>query len=126
MLAILITVIFNDSDSQTASSSKGKVIPLSSNTQLSSNQIRTSSTIAKIEQVQRGLINNKAISLPPIPMDARVAPLKVESNNSLGDTAKTLAAQVLSNTKVSLPVAVTPRETTPSIKTTIGQSSSVS
>ena len=125
MLAILITVIFNDSDSQTASNSKGKVIPLSSNTQLSSNQIRTSSTIAKIEQVQRGLINNKSISLPPIPMDARVAPLKVESNNSLGETAKTLAAQVLSNTKVSLPVAVTPRVTTPSIKTTSGQSSSV-
>lgn len=120
MLAILITVIFNDSDSKTASNSKGKVIPLSSNTQLSSNQTRTSSTIAKIEQVQRGLINNNAISLPPIPMDAREVPLKVESNDSLGATAKSLATKVLSNTKVSRPAT-----TIPSIKTTIGQSSSV-
>lgn len=125
MLAILITVIFNDSDSKTVSNSKGKVIPLSSNTQLSSNQIRTSSTIAKIEQVQRGLINSKAISLPPIPMDARVAPTKTDTSSSLGATAKALARQALAGKKVSATVAVTPRVTTPSIKTSRGQSSSV-
>ena len=121
MLAILITVIFNDSEPSASNAAKGKVIPLSANTQLSSNQNRTSSTIAKIEQVQRGLEGNKGISLPPIPMDARVTPTPVEPTSGIGDTAKTLATQALSGTKIS----ATPKAVQPSIKTTTGQSSSV-
>ena len=121
MLAILITVVFNDSGSSTANTTKGKVIPLSTNSQLSANQNRTSSTIAKIEQVQKGLEINKAISLPPIPMDARVAPKETPSTG-IASTAKTLATQALSNTQVK---AVTPKTATSSIKTSNGQTSIV-
>lgn len=126
MLAILITVIFNDSESK-ATTTKGKVIPLSGNTQLASNQARTSSTIAKIEQVQRGLENNKAISLPPIPMDARVAPTTTEpaTSASLGETAKSLATQALANTSIAPTNNTEPKVTTPSVITTKGKSSSV-
>jgi len=128
MLAILITVIFNDSESKSSTKTTGKVIPLTSNSQLSSNQNRTSSTIAKIEQVQRGLENNKAISLPPIPMDARVPPKsepEKTTDTSIASTAKTLATQALTNTNVTTPKSAEPKVTQPSVLTTQGRSTSV-
>ncbi len=122
MLAILITVIFNDSDSKPATST-GKVIPLTSNTQLSSNQTRTSSTIAKIEQVQKGLESNKALSLPPIPMDARTLPKPTQSSPTLADTTKSLATKALGQTNVT--AGSTAKPVTPSVKTSTGQSAVV-